>query len=90
MAKALCTPHIVAVPDIDPRSQATFEIVSRDDGSFAVVVQIPEAAPVTVTTFATTKDADRWIASYKDRVAEGHPRKHWRSGQGNGRAKTPS
>ena len=73
--------------EFDLRSQATFEIMSREDGSYAIVVQIPEATPVTVTSFQTSADADHWIARYKRRVAEEPPRKKMRSRQDNGPAR---
>jgi hypothetical protein len=89
VAKAPPRSHIEAMAEFDLRSQATFEIMSREDGSYAIVVQIPEATPVTVTSFLTSADADRWIARYKRRVAEEPPRKKGRPRQGSGPGRTP-
>jgi hypothetical protein len=54
-----------------PHSGATYKLVPQGDQTFGVVVAIPDMHPTTVTGFATEADAERWIASHKDRIAKG-------------------
>ena len=53
-----------------PHSGATYRIIPRANRSFAVEVTIPDMHPTTVTGFATKADAERWIASHKEGVAQ--------------------
>jgi hypothetical protein len=66
--------------DLDFHLEATFRVAPHQDGTFSVVVQIPDSHPTTVTTFATSSDAEHWIERYKARVAE-KPRLKWRGGR---------
>jgi hypothetical protein len=53
-----------------PHSDATYRVVPRHDRTFGVEVTIPDSHPTTVTSFATTADAEAWISAHKQRVAE--------------------
>jgi hypothetical protein len=53
-----------------PYSDATYRVVPRHDRTFGVEVTIRDTHPTTVTSFATTADAEAWIAAHKQRVAE--------------------
>ncbi len=64
-----------------PHADATYRVISFEDGSFGVEVSIPESEPTTVRTFATEADAEAWIAGHQKRVrhqietGRGFPRK---------------
>lgn len=51
------------------RPDATYRLIPRPDMSFAIEVTIPEMQPTIVTRFATTADAEAWIAAHKQRAA---------------------
>jgi hypothetical protein len=53
-----------------PHASATYRVVRQSGGAFGVEVMIPETQPTTVTSFATAEDAEAWIASHKERVAD--------------------
>ena len=50
-------------------SEATFRIFQRDEKDFAIEVEVPEVLPTTVTGFETAHAAERWIDTFKQRVA---------------------
>jgi hypothetical protein len=52
-----------------PHSDATYRIIQQEDESFAVEVEIPGTYPTTVKPFASTEDAEGWIAKHKEGVA---------------------
>ena len=58
-----------------PHAEATYRVISFDDGSFAVKVEIPETYPTTVSKFATDAEAEAWITDHQRRVQS-----HTRSG----------
>ena len=64
----------------DPHKEAAFQIIEQADGTFAIQVDIPESSPTLVTSFATGRDAETWIANYKTRVEAGPPPKRWMRG----------
>jgi hypothetical protein len=51
-----------------PHAEATYRVISFDDGSFGVKVEIPETCPTTVSKFATQADAEAWITDHQLRV----------------------
>jgi hypothetical protein len=51
-----------------PHADATYRVIHQPDGTFGIEVTIPETQPTTVTSFATTADAEAWIAAHKQRV----------------------
>ena len=51
-----------------PHAEATYRVISLDDGSFGVEVKIPETYPTTVSKFATEADAKAWIIEHQRRV----------------------
>jgi hypothetical protein len=53
---------------IHPHADATYRIISLDDGAFGVSVMIPDMAPTEVTSFATEAEARTWITEHKARV----------------------
>jgi hypothetical protein len=56
------------MPTSHPHADATYRVVSLDDGAFGVEVSIPDTHPTTVTKFASQEAAEAWIASHRDRV----------------------
>ena len=67
--------HIGTMQKTDPHAEATYRVISFDDGSFGVKVEIPETSPTTVSKFATEADAAAWITEHQRRVQS-----HTRSG----------
>jgi len=51
-----------------PHAEATYRVVSFDDGSFGVEVNIPVSLPTTVRMFKTEADAEMWIDEHRERV----------------------
>jgi len=60
--------HIKSMEQRHPHADATYRVIRRADGTFGVEVTIPETQPTTVTSFATTADAETWIAAHKQRA----------------------
>lgn len=58
------------MPAKHPHADATYRIVSDAELRYAVEVSIPEARPTMVSSFATERDAENWIAWHRGRVAE--------------------
>jgi len=67
--------HIGTMQKTHPHAEATYRVISFDDGSFAVKVEIPETYPTTVSKFATEAEAEAWITDHQRRVQS-----HTRSG----------
>ena len=55
--------------------EAAFRIFRRDDESFAIEVEIPEAPPTTVSSFDTEQAAELWIDAFRKRVEESQTRR---------------
>ena len=53
-----------------PHADAQYRVVRRADQTFGVEVTIPETHPTTVTSFTTEADAEAWISTHKQRVAD--------------------
>jgi hypothetical protein len=53
-----------------PHAGASYRVVPQNDLTFGVEVIVPGSFPAIVTSFATEKAAEAWIADYKQRVAE--------------------
>jgi hypothetical protein len=51
-----------------PQAEATYRIISRDDGAFDAEIANPETEPALVKGFTTVADAEAWIAAQKKRV----------------------
>ena len=51
-----------------PHAEASYRVLTLDDGSFGVEVSIPDSHPTTVSKFETTEAAEAWIAAHRDRV----------------------
>ena len=60
--------HVGRMQKIHPHTEATYRVISFDDGLFGVEVKIPEAYPTTVSKFATEADAEAWITDHRRRV----------------------
>jgi hypothetical protein len=56
------------MPKTHPHAEATYRVITFEDGSFGVEVAIPESHPTTVRSFATEADAEAWIADHRRRV----------------------
>ena len=52
-----------------PHTDATYRILPQEDERFAVEVAIPGTYPTIVKSFASTADAEGWIAKHKEDVA---------------------
>jgi len=51
-----------------PHAEATYRVISLDNGSFGVEVSVPDTHPTKVSMFKTEADAEAWIAEHKRRV----------------------
>jgi hypothetical protein len=51
-----------------PHAAAVYRVISLEDGSFGVEVNIPDSYPTTVSPFATEADAQTWIVEHQRRV----------------------
>ena len=51
-----------------PHAEATYRVISFEDGSFGVEVTIPDSHPTRVSMFKTEADAEAWIAEHRRRV----------------------
>ncbi len=56
------------MPISHPHAEATYRILTLDDGSFGVEISIPETHPTTVTKFASREAAEAWINGHRERV----------------------
>jgi len=56
------------MPKIHPHAEATYRVVSLDDGYFGVEVKIPDSHPTRVSMFKTEADAEAWIVEHRRRV----------------------
>jgi hypothetical protein len=54
-----------------PHAEATYRIVPLKDRTYGVEVSIPDCSPAMVTSFATKKAAEAWIAEHKRQVESG-------------------
>jgi hypothetical protein len=69
------------MPD-HPHAEATYNLLTLDDGSFAAEVLIPGFRPTKVSGFDTREKAEEWIERHKANVARGtlkSPRPNWRT-----------
>jgi len=51
-----------------PHAEATYRVISLDNGPFGVEVSVPDTHPTKVSMFKTEADAEAWIAEHKRRV----------------------
>jgi hypothetical protein len=58
---------------------ATYRVITLEDGSFGVEVNIPDSHPTTVRSFPTEASAEAWIAEHQRRVQSPAPRGWFRS-----------
>ena len=58
------------MPKTHPHAEATYRVISLDDGSFGIEVTIPDSYPTKVSPFATEAAAEAWIAEHQRRVEE--------------------
>ena len=56
------------MPKIHPHAEATYRVISLENGAFGVEVSIPDRNPTTVSVFKTEADAEAWIAEHRRRV----------------------
>ena len=56
------------MPKIHPHAEATYRVISLENGAFGVEVSIPDSHPTTVSMFKTETDAEAWIAEHRRRV----------------------
>jgi hypothetical protein len=54
-----------------PHADAAYRIIAMNDRTYGVEVTIPDSYPTKVTSFASEAEAGRWIATHKQKVAEG-------------------
>jgi predicted metal-dependent hydrolase len=53
-----------------PHAEATYRVISFEDGSFGVEVKIPDSHPTTVRSFRSETDAEAWIAEHQRQVQQ--------------------
>jgi hypothetical protein len=66
-----------------PHAEAAYDLITLDDGTFAVEVVIPDTKPTKVSGFDTREKAEAWIERHKANVATGTlrtPYRSWRAG----------
>ena len=51
-----------------PHAEASYRVISFDDGSFGIEITIPDSYPTTVSKFKTEADAEAWIVEHQRRV----------------------
>ena len=51
-----------------PQAEATYRVVSRDNGTFDAEIANPETEPALVKGFTSKADAEAWITAQKERV----------------------
>lgn len=51
-----------------PHVEASYRVLTFDDGSFGVEVSIPDSNPTTVSRFDTNEAAEAWITAHRERV----------------------
>jgi len=56
------------MPKIHPHAEATYRVISLENGTFGVEVSIPDSHPTRVSAFKTETDAEAWIAEHRRRV----------------------
>ena len=67
-----------------PHAEAAYDLITLDDGTFAVEVVIPETKPTKVSGFDTREKAEAWIERHKANVATGTletPYQSWARGR---------
>jgi hypothetical protein len=60
-----------------PHAEATYRVISFDNGSFGVEVSIPDRYPTKVSMFKTKADANAWISEHRRRVQSQTPSGGW-------------
>jgi hypothetical protein len=55
-----------------PHAEATYRVLTLDDGAFGVEVSIPDSQPTTVSKFDSETAAEAWIATHRERVLTQH------------------
>ena len=61
-----------------PHADATYRVVAQKDLSYGVEVTIPNTHPTMVTSFATERDAQAWIAKHRKRAESDRlPKQKW-------------
>ena len=55
-----------------PHLGATYQLLFLNDGTFGVIVTIPDMQPITVTDFGTETLANKWIERHKEAIAAGN------------------
>jgi hypothetical protein len=51
-----------------PQAEATYRVISRDNGTFDAEIANPETEPALVKGFTSKVDAEAWITAQKKRV----------------------
>jgi hypothetical protein len=74
------------MPKTHPHAEASYRVLTLDDGSFGVEVSIPDSHPTTITKFDSQNAAEAWISAHQDRVQNQSQsgqsfRKSWRHRQ---------
>jgi CheY-like chemotaxis protein len=61
----------------NPHADAKFRIVAEEGMAYSVEVSIPGLSPTMLKGFATTEQAESWIAEHRQRIAGGPVRRRW-------------
>ena len=69
------------MPKTHPHAEATYRVISLDDGSFGVEVKIPDSHPTRISRFDTEADAEAWITEHQRRIQEQMQPGHWSHGR---------
>jgi hypothetical protein len=54
-----------------PHVEATYDLLTLDDGTFGIEVTIPDTEPTKVSGFDTRDKAEAWIERHKTNIATG-------------------
>jgi hypothetical protein len=58
------------MPKTHPHEEASYRVLTLEDGSFGVEVSIPDSHPTTITKFGSQDAAEAWISAHQDRVQD--------------------
>ena len=61
-----------------PHAEASYRVISLDNGSFGVEVRIPDTYPTRISQFATVAAAEAWIAEHRCRIEAQMEPRGWR------------
>ena len=62
-----------AMARLHPHAEATYQVISLNEGGFGVEITIPGTYPTRVTSFPTEAEAQAWITQHQEHVQSDVP-----------------